>query len=72
MKLSELLEHINLPDLIMRECGANAAHGLNWERGGVIRDPRPGHTEMRPSFSVFLYQGRWGWKRHDGSDGQKG
>ena len=72
MKLSEVLEHVNLPDLITRECGAAAAHGLSRERGGVIRDPRPGHTETRPSFSVFLFQGRWGWKRHDGSDRQKG
>lgn len=72
MKISDLLEHINLPDLITQECGADAAHGLNRERGGVIRDPRPGHTETRPSFSVFLSQGRWGWKRHDGSDNQKG
>ena len=67
-----MLTLINLPDLITRECGADAAHGLSRERGGVIRDPRPGHTETRPSFSVFLYQGRWGWKRHDGSDSQKG
>ena len=72
MKLSELLEHVNLPDLITRECGADAAHGLSRERGGVIRDPRPGHSETRPSFSVFPFQGRWGWKRHDGSDSQKG
>ncbi len=72
MKRSELLADINLPDLITRECGADAAHGLNRERGGVICDPRPGHSEARPSFSVFLYQGRWGWKRHDGSDVQKG
>jgi hypothetical protein len=72
VKLSELLALINLPDLITRECGADAAHGLSRERGGVIRDPRPGHSETRPSFSVFLYQGRWGWKRHDGSDSQKG
>ena len=72
MKLSELLEHVNLPDLITQECGADAAHGLNRERGGVICDPRPGHTETRPSFSVFLSQGCWGWKRHDGSDNQKG
>ena len=72
MKLSELLEHVNLPDLITRECGATAAHGLSRERGGVIRDPRSGHAETRPSFSVFLYEGRWGWKRHDGSDSQKG
>ncbi len=72
MKLAELLNLINLPDLITRECGADAAHGLSRERGGVIRDPRPGHSETRPSFSVFLHAGRWGWKRHDGSDSQKG
>ena len=72
MKLSELLDLINLPDLITLKCGADAAHGLSRERGGVICDPRSGHTETRPSFSVFLYQSRWGWKRHDGSDSQKG
>ena len=72
MKISRLLEDINLPDLITRECGADAAHGLSRERGGVIRDPRPGHVETRPSFSVYLHAGRWRWKRHDGSDGQKG
>ena len=72
MKISDLLEHINLPDLITLKCGTDAAHGLNRERGGVIRDPRPGHSETRPSFSVYLHAGRWRWKRHDGSDGQKG
>ena len=72
MKLSSLLEHINLPDLITRVCGATAAHGLSRERGGSIRDPRPGHSETRPSFSVYLQAGRWRWKRHDGGDGQKG
>ena len=72
MKLSELLDLINLPDLITLKCGAAAAHGLHRERGGVICDPRPGHTETRPSFSVYLHAGRWRWKRHDGSDGQKG
>ena len=72
MKLSELLDLINLPDLITLKCGVDAAHGLSRERGGVVRDPRPGHTETRPSFSVYLHAGRWRWKRHDGSDGQKG
>ena len=72
MKITGLLEYINLPDLITRECGADAAHGLSRERGGVICDPRPGHNEARPSFSVYLHSGRWRWKRHDGSDGQKG
>ena len=72
MKLTDLLEHVNLPDLIARECGVEAAHGLNRERGGVIRDPRPGHAEMRPSFSVYQRRGRWRWKRHDGGDGQQG
>lgn len=64
MRLAELLDLINLPDLIAQTCGEDAAHGLSRERGGVIRDPRPGHSETRPSFSVFMYAGRWGWKRH--------
>ena len=72
MKLSDVLALVNLPDLIAQTCGAATMHGLSRERGGVIRDPRPGHTETRPSFSVFLSQGCWGWKRHDGSDNQKG
>lgn len=72
MKLSEVLDGINLPDLITLKCGADAAHGLSRERGGVIRDPRPGHAETRPSFSVYLHVGRWRWKRHDGSDAQHG
>lgn len=72
MKISDPLGHVNLPDLITQECGADAAHGLSRDRGGVICDPRPGHTETRPSFSVYLHAGRWRWKRHDGSDGQKG
>ncbi|WP_425146555.1 hypothetical protein [Deinococcus sp.] len=72
MQLSKVLALVNLPDLIAQTCGTEAMHGLSRERGGVIRDPRPGHSETRPSFSVFLSQGRWGWKRHDGSDSQKG
>ena len=72
MKLSDVLALVNLPDLIAQTCGAATVHGLSRERGGVICDPRPGHTETRPSFSVFLSQGCWGWKRHDGSDNQKG
>ncbi|WP_424949680.1 hypothetical protein [Deinococcus sp.] len=72
MKLFELLDLINLSDLITLKCGADAAHGLSWERGGVIRDPRPGYSETRPSFSVYKHSGRWYWKRHDGSNDQKG
>ena len=72
MKLSALLDLINLPALINLKCGEDAAHGLSRERGGVIRDPRPGYTETRPSFSVYLHAGRWRWKRHDGSDTQQG
>ena len=41
------------------------------ERGGAIRDPRPGHSEHRPSFSVFQHEGRQLYKRH-GSDGATG
>ncbi|GGR22543.1 hypothetical protein [Deinococcus ruber] len=72
MKLFKLLTLVNLPDLIAHECGSQAIYGLKRERGGVIRDPRPGHSETRPSFSVYLHAGCWRWKRHDGSDGQKG
>ncbi|GAA5534617.1 hypothetical protein [Deinococcus aluminii] len=71
MKLSDLLPRVNLPDLIARECGPDAVRGLNREHGGAIRDPRPGHTERKPSFSVYLKNGVWRWKRH-GGDGAGG
>ncbi len=58
MKLSELLDRVSLPDVIARECGPQTTHGLNRDRGGVICDPRPGHSETHPSFSV--YRGRAG------------
>ena len=73
MRLSELLDLVNLPDVIARECGYEAAHGLNRERGGVIRDPRPGCQETRASFSVYRGKGgRWRWKRHGGGDNDRG
>ena len=71
--LSELLDRVNLPDVIAREFGLQITHGLNRERGGVICDPRPGHLETHPSFSVYRGRGgRWHWKRHGGSDHDRG
>ncbi|UBV42125.1 hypothetical protein LAJ19_10840 [Deinococcus taeanensis] len=70
MKLRTLLDGVNLPDLIAEHCGPEAVRGLHRDRGGVIRDPRPGHTEHSPSFSVYLNaQGRWKWKRFGGDGG---
>ncbi|WP_161882822.1 toprim domain-containing protein [Deinococcus alpinitundrae] len=71
MRLRDLSCHVNLPDLIASTCGQAATRGLNRERGGVIRDPRPDHTERRPSFSVYRAGEVWRWKRH-GDDGASG
>ncbi|WP_019588735.1 hypothetical protein [Deinococcus apachensis] len=68
MKLREVLERVNLPDLIAHECGSDAVRGLNREHGGATRDPRPGHSERSPSFSVYLKNGTWRWKRHGGDN----
>jgi len=71
VKLRELLERVNLPDLIARERGGEAVHGLTRERGGAICDPRPGCEEHHPSFSVYRVGQVWRWKRH-GGDGEGG
>lgn len=71
MKVSELVSMINLPDLIATHCGAKAITGLHREHGGAICDPRPGHSEKNPSFSVFKVVDGWLWKRH-GEDGASG
>ncbi|GAA5514932.1 hypothetical protein Dcar01_03696 [Deinococcus carri] len=73
MRLSDLLDRSNLPDLIAWTCGPDAVRGLHHERGGVIRDPRPGYGEVHPSFSVYRGKGgRWRWKRHGGGDADRG
>lgn len=69
MKTSELNARVHLPDLIASTCGPDAVRGLNRDHGGVICDPRPGHEEHRPSFSVYRKDGTWKWKRHGGDDG---
>lgn len=66
--ISDLLRSVNLPDLFLREWGAEATHGLKRDQGGVIRDRRPGHEEKRASFSVFRRKGVWFWKRHGGDE----
>jgi hypothetical protein len=71
MKISELLPHIYLPDLIAAYWGVKAIQGLHHDRGGVICDQRPGQEEIHPSFSVFKSVNIWRWKRH-GGDGASG
>ncbi|MFC4426972.1 hypothetical protein [Deinococcus navajonensis] len=71
MKLPDLLDLVPLPDLIANTCGPDAVRGLNRDHGGVIPDPRPGHEERHPSFSVYCRNGRWRFKRH-GGDGASG
>jgi len=71
MRLAELIQHVNLPELIAYKCGRNAVRGLNRDRGGIIRDPRLGYEEQHPSFSVYRKGNVWRWKRH-GSDGASG
>ena len=68
MKLSELIERANLPDLIAQEWGPDAVRGLTRERGGVICDRRPGQQETHPSFSVYKHGNLWRWKRHGGDE----
>ncbi|KEF34103.1 hypothetical protein RDMS_09040 [Deinococcus sp. RL] len=68
MRLSDLQSRVNLPDIIAAECGPDAVRGLSRDRGGAICDPRPGHEERHPSFSVYRYGGHWRWKRHGGDE----
>ncbi|PYE55484.1 hypothetical protein [Deinococcus yavapaiensis] len=68
-RIRDAVEQISLPDLIEDVCGPQLASGWSVERGGVIRDPRPGHEERHPSFSVFRSKhGCWRWKRFGGDD----
>ncbi|GGR17195.1 hypothetical protein [Deinococcus ruber] len=60
--LDALTDHADLPALIRRLTG-HAYQGLQ-ASGGTIHDPRPGHQEDHPSFSIFKNrQGVWMWKR---------
>ncbi len=66
MSLSKAVDACDLPALIRKHCGERAARGLGL-RGGTIRDPRPGHEETDPSFSVWRRPGgAWLWKRRGG------
>lgn len=71
MKLHELLDKVNLPDVIAQQWGPDAVRGLTRERGGVICDRRPGQEETHPSFSVYKHGDILRWKRH-GGDGASG
>jgi hypothetical protein len=63
------LAEVNLVQLIVALVGPEVTHVLSPERGGVIRDIRPGHQESQPSFSVFRRSdGLWRWKRHGGDE----
>ena len=68
MRLSELIDRANLPDLIAQEWGPDAVRGLTRERSGVICDRRAGQQETHPSFSVYKHGNRWRWKRHGGDE----
>ena len=71
MRNSDLLSSINLPDLISAHCGTESVRGLHHDQGGAICDPRPGHHESNPSFSVYKRKDIWYWKRF-GGDGASG
>ncbi|WP_428194411.1 hypothetical protein [Deinococcus saxicola] len=67
--LSRAVETCDLPALIAHTCGESAARGLG-RGGGTILDPRPGHAETHPSFSVWKNSaGVWLWKRRGGEAG---
>lgn len=61
--LSAAIAHTNLIALLERHCPTLGTARLHPERGGVIRDPRPGCEERRPSFSVSTRGGVWLWHR---------
>lgn len=68
MRRGDLLDAVNLVHLVAYLCGPDAVRGLNPQRGGACRDPRPGHEERNASFSVYRLGNRWRWKRHGGDD----
>jgi hypothetical protein len=69
--LDTATNNANMSDVLNELCPTPETARLNRSSGGVICDPRPGHTEHSPSFSVSHDGKRWLWKRH-GGDGAGG
>jgi hypothetical protein len=67
--LNQAIQQINLPDLLNEFCPTLETARLSRERGGLIRDPRPGREERHPSFSVSCKDGRWLYHRFGTNDG---
>jgi hypothetical protein len=61
--LSNAIAQTNLVALLERLCPTSDTARLHPERGGLIRDPRPGCEEREPSFSVSHRNGVWLWHR---------
>jgi hypothetical protein len=59
---------INLVDLLNAHCPTPETARLDPERGGLIRDPRPGREEHHPSFSVSRRGEVWLWHRFGHAD----
>jgi hypothetical protein len=67
--LDRAIQQINLPDLLNEFCPSLETARLSRERGGLIRDPRPGREERHPSFSVNRKDGCWLYHRFGTNDG---
>ena len=67
--LERAIQQINLPDLLNELCPTPETARLSRERGGLIRDPRPGREERHPSFSVNRKNGCWLYHRFGTNDG---
>ena len=67
--LESAIQQINLPDLLNELCPTLETARLSRERGGLIRDPRPGRAERHPSFSVNRKNGCWLYHRFGTNNG---
>jgi hypothetical protein len=67
--LDHAIQEINLPDLLNEFCPTLETARLSRERGGLIRDPRPGREERHPSFSVNRKDGCWLYHRFGTNEG---
>jgi hypothetical protein len=67
--LNRAIHQINLPDLLNEFCPTLETARLSHERGGLIRDPRPGREERHPSFSVNRKDGCWLYHRFGTNEG---